>query len=286
MIVGRASELAQFAPDSFRTVTLLGNEHVRVLLAALEPGQEIPLHAPHVDLVVTVADGVGELLIGERVYPLRAGDVAVVPVGETRGIRARSARLVLVNVVTPPPTEADHAHAAAGAAWPQAPEAAPDPAELIRTEHTELRAHLDHLRALADAVETTDEHVLRDRLGQVVRFLRDGILPHAATEEETVYPAVDRLLRALGGATATMVLEHELIGARVEELDRLAATGGYAAATRAELHRSLIALEAVLRGHFEKEERVYVPLLAYLIPAESAALAAQLEAAAPEAHEH
>lgn len=194
--------------------------------------------------------------------------------------------LVLVNVVTPPPTEADHARAVAGAAWPQAPEAAPDQAEPIRTEHTELRAHLDHLRALADAVETSGDHVLRDRLRQVVRFLRDSILPHAATEEETIYPAVDRLLRALGGATATMVLEHELIGARVEELDRLAATGGYDAATGAELHRSLTALEAVLRCHFEKEELVYVPLLAYRIPAESAALAAQLAAAAPKAHEH
>jgi quercetin dioxygenase-like cupin family protein len=79
VIVGRASKLAQFAPDSFPIVSLLGNEHVRVLLAALEPGQELPLHAPHVDLVVTAADGVGELLIGEHVYPLRADDVAVAP---------------------------------------------------------------------------------------------------------------------------------------------------------------------------------------------------------------
>jgi hypothetical protein len=41
VIVGRASELAQFAPDSFRTVTLLGNEHVRVLTqAGVTPGKE------------------------------------------------------------------------------------------------------------------------------------------------------------------------------------------------------------------------------------------------------
>lgn len=285
MIVGPASELARFAPESFETVTLLATEHVRVLLAALEPGQEIPLHAPEVDLVVTVADGVGELLAGDRVHPLRAGDVAVVPAGETRGIRARSARLVLVNVVSPPPSEADHARVPAGAAWPLARCAAAAPDGLIRREHAELSGHLDHLRSLADAVDETDEGDLRGRLARVVRFLRDGLLPHAAHEEETVYPVAEQLMRALGGATATMVLEHGLIATRVDELERLAA-GRYDASTRAELRRSLVALEAVLRGHFEKEERVYVPMLAHLTGDEAETLAAALEAAGHREHDH
>jgi hypothetical protein len=55
-----------------------------VLLAALEAGQELPLHAPHVDLVVVmVADGVGELLIGERVTRAAGG----------RGTRERDLRV-------------------------------------------------------------------------------------------------------------------------------------------------------------------------------------------------
>ena len=281
MIVGRARDLAEFAPDAFRAVTLLANEHLRVLLVALEPGQEIPLHAPDVELVVSVADGVGE-----QVHPLRAGDVAVVPAGETRGIRAQTARLVLVNTVTPPPNAADHGRVVAGAAWPQAQAAAADPAELIRAEHATLRTHLGHLQTLADAVESTDADELRERLSQIVRFLRDELLVHAAHEEETVYPAADGLLRALGGATATMTLEHELIAARVAELEQLAETSGYDARTRVALRRSLIALEAVLRGHFEKEERVYVPLLAHLAPAEAETLAAALSPSGHEGHEH
>ena len=60
LIIGPASELAQFDSDSFGTVTLLATEHVRVLLAAFEPGQEIPLHAPEIDLVVAVVEGVGD----------------------------------------------------------------------------------------------------------------------------------------------------------------------------------------------------------------------------------
>jgi quercetin dioxygenase-like cupin family protein len=117
--LGAAAELARFDRERFGDVPLLANEHVRVFLAAFEPGQEIPLHAPEVDLVVTVADGAGELYADGRVLPLRAGDVAVVPAGETRGIRARSSRLVVVNVVTPPPSEADHARLAGDGAWPR-----------------------------------------------------------------------------------------------------------------------------------------------------------------------
>lgn len=284
MIVGPASQLARFTPDRFGIVRLLETERLRVLLVALERGQEIPVHAPEADLVLTVAEGVGELLAGSDLYPLHAGDVAVVPAGETRGIRAPTARLVLVNVVTPPPTPADHARGAAG--WPQHAEDGADPAALVRAEHAEIRPHLDHLRTLAEGAETADDAALRQRLDHVIAFLRTGVLAHAEVEEATVYPAAERLLRALGGATRTMTLEHEQIRARVEELERIAAEARYPDAARSRLARSLAALEALLRAHFDKEEEVYLPLLAHLAPAEATALAAALEAAAPGGHRH
>jgi quercetin dioxygenase-like cupin family protein len=123
--VEAAATLARFGPEGFGVVPLLETEHVRVLLAAFEPGQEIPLHAPEVDLVVTVVQGAGELYAGGRVRQLRAGDVAVVPAGEPRGLRARSTRLLVVNTVTPPPGKADHARLDAGAAWPDGHEDEP-----------------------------------------------------------------------------------------------------------------------------------------------------------------
>ena len=137
------------------------------------------------------------------------------------------------------------------------------------------------LRALADDVETTDEQRLHGHLEDVVAFSRDSILAHAAIEEATVYPAADELLRALGGGTRTMALEHELIGARIAELKRLMAASSHDAAVRAELRRSRSAPDAVLHGHFEKEEQVCVPLLAHLTLAESKTLATELERAAP-----
>jgi quercetin dioxygenase-like cupin family protein/hemerythrin-like domain-containing protein len=281
--VGQSRAFAQSGSDRFATRTLLENPHVRVLLVALESGEEFPLHAPGGELLVVVADGVGEILAADRL--LRAGEVAVVPAGQTGGIRARSARLVLVTVVTPPPDETDPGPAA-GAQWPQVREPAPDPVALIRTEHAELRSHLDDLRALADELDVSDESQLQERLERVVAFMHDVILAHAGVEERTVYPAASELLRFVGHATRTMVLEHELIAARVAELEGLTAAERYDGPTRAELRRSLIGLEAVLRGHFDKEEQVYVPLLGHLTPGESEALTAQLELAAARGHEH
>lgn len=284
MIVAPASQLAQFDPGRFGIVTLLEDEHLHVLLVALEAGQEIPVHAPEADLVLTVAEGVGELLAGSELHPLHAGDVAVIPAGERRGIRAHTTRLVLVNVVSPPPTPADHARGATR--WPQHDDDRADPAALVHAEHAEIRQHLDHLRTLAEDAATADEAALRQRLDHVLAFLRSGVLAHAQVEEATVYPAAERLLRALGGATDTMTLEHEQIRARVQDLEHIADERRYSEAARGRLARSLEALEALLRAHFDKEEQVYLPLLAHLAPTEARALAAALEVAAPEGHQH
>ncbi len=66
-----------FAKKRFNPVALAGNERVKVLLVCLEPGQFIPVHQPGVDLTLAVLEGKG--------------------------------RLVAFHIVTPPPTEADHA---------------------------------------------------------------------------------------------------------------------------------------------------------------------------------
>ncbi len=74
--VGPALARARFDPDRFSAVPVLATEHALVLLVAFEPGQEIPLHAPDVDLVITVASGSGELYADGRVHPLEPGDSA------------------------------------------------------------------------------------------------------------------------------------------------------------------------------------------------------------------
>jgi iron-sulfur cluster repair protein YtfE (RIC family) len=84
-----------------------------------------------------------------------------------------------------------------------------------------------------------------------------------------------------------MAIDHERIGEHVDELDARADAPAYDESVRSELRRTLTALEALLRLHFDKEERVYVPLLEQLTPAEATAVAEQMQAATTNhQHEH
>lgn len=106
-------DLAAFRPERFNAVGLAGNQRAKALLACFEPGQFIPVHRPGVDVTLVVLEGRGQLVAGERETHIGPGAVAFIPAGEARGILAET-RLVLLNVVTPPPTDADHAEVAVG----------------------------------------------------------------------------------------------------------------------------------------------------------------------------
>ncbi len=106
-------EKTAFRPDRFNPVELARTPNAKVVLACFEPGQFIPVHQPGVDLVLLVLEGTGRFTDDAGEHPLEAGSMAFVPAGGKRGIRADS-RMVVLHVVTPPPTEADHCGVAAG----------------------------------------------------------------------------------------------------------------------------------------------------------------------------
>ena len=102
-----------FQPEHFNPVVLAENERTKVILACFEPGQFIPVHRPNVDLTLVVLQGEGKMVAGEEEHELRPGALAFVPAGEARGIQSQT-RLVVLHVVTPPPTEEDHTSVKAG----------------------------------------------------------------------------------------------------------------------------------------------------------------------------
>jgi quercetin dioxygenase-like cupin family protein len=104
---------ASFSPDRFNAVPVGATARMRVLLVCLEPGQFIPVHHPGVDITIVVLEGAGRVVAGDREEDVRSGAVAVIPAGEARGLLA-TARLIVLTVVTPPPTEQDHAEVAVG----------------------------------------------------------------------------------------------------------------------------------------------------------------------------
>lgn len=114
-VVQSYREVASFRPTQFNPIPLGGDERVRVMLTCFEPGQFIPVHEPNIDLALFVFEGEGTFVAGDREERISAGSVAFVRAGEARGIKAAT-RLVIGQVVSPPPTEADHAKVRQGLA--------------------------------------------------------------------------------------------------------------------------------------------------------------------------
>ena len=107
-VVGSASELVEFSDESFCPKVLSATDLTKVMIVGMEDGQQIPLHTPGVQLALAIMEGAGEVWIDDAPRPVSAGDIVVIPAGTTRGVRARGGRLVFMNVVSPPPTAADH----------------------------------------------------------------------------------------------------------------------------------------------------------------------------------
>jgi iron-sulfur cluster repair protein YtfE (RIC family) len=149
------------------------------------------------------------------------------------------------------------------------PNAAPPPRaatpgsveQLITDEHFAIRAHLTGLRELATVFPELDQRAAREGAGAGLDFLNNELLPHAAAEEASIYPAIDRLVGA--GATQTMTLDHQAIADVIAQLG-VAANGDIQPGARVEAQRLLFVLEALLTTHLWKEDTAYVPLLARL----------------------
>ena len=110
-------DATRFASDRFSPVSLAETERVKVVLTCFEAGQFIPVHAPGVDMALVILEGDGRVVAGHVERAVGPGAIVVVPAGQSRGVRATT-RLVAVHVVSPPPTESDHAAVQAGLRQP------------------------------------------------------------------------------------------------------------------------------------------------------------------------
>jgi quercetin dioxygenase-like cupin family protein len=86
---------------------------MKAVLTCLEPGQFIPVHHPGIDMLLIIPEGEGEVVSGDRQEAARPGTLISAPADEARGVRAET-RLIVLHVVSPPPTEKDHVEVIAG----------------------------------------------------------------------------------------------------------------------------------------------------------------------------
>jgi len=129
--------------------------------------------------------------------------------------------------------------------------------EAIRKHHRKI------LETLQDYRQTLRQRPEPTSLQALLNFLKTELLPHAVGEERALYPAVEGLLKAWGQATATMIVDHEFIRRYIQAIEGLAEKlrTTPTVALWSEVEAQLLQLDAILRLHLEKEERVYLPLV-------------------------
>jgi Uncharacterized conserved protein len=126
-------------------------------------------------------------------------------------------------------------------------------AQAIRRHHAELAATLrGHVTALVDAAEIGSSRQTWQHRDDLVTWLHNELLPHAAAEESALYPAA---AAQPGGRLLVdgMVAEHQAITGLASEIE-MARTPVQAATTAR-------ALAAVFEIHLIKENDLILPLL-------------------------
>ncbi len=153
----------------------------------------------------------------------------------------------------------------------------------LHDEHHELLPYVEALRTAADAVGTAPVPELRRHIAEAHEFLTQHLLPHAATEEAVLYPAVERVMDC-DGATVTMRHDHLEIEQFTRDLatihTELSDRDALPDAALGEIRRVLYGIYTLVTAHFAKEEADYLPLLeARLTEHEAGSLLARM-------HEH
>ena len=149
--------------------------------------------------------------------------------------------------------------------------------DFVAREHENVREHLGHMVAIAEADPGDITVTLRNRLDAVFRFLHTELLTLMTFEEATLYPALDRI-PDIPPTPRAMAEDHDTIRRAVRVLDDRAGADGWERWS-GDLHRPLLVdIQARIRTHLDTEEFLYGPLLSRLDPAEYTRLHQELAA--------
>jgi len=138
------------------------------------------------------------------------------------------------------------------------PPSSPRPTEAFRAHHLEILEHLTHLDAMAAALRTQSPEEQIATMRRVVAFLEEHIAAHAADEERALYPVVQEHAGQGNQLTTVPIYEHRIVERWIAELDR---TSTEPAPGIADFALTVHQLTGLLRGHFEVEEEVLLPVL-------------------------
>ena len=134
------------------------------------------------------------------------------------------------------------------------------PTHALREHHDHLMQEIQNFEQAIESLPDLAPGEVKPTAQEQVAFLVAEIKPHAQAEEKFLYTEVDYLTNPAGmKVTATMKIDHEYISAYIERLADLASKVN--PKTVPEFQRASWELLAILKLHFDKEERVYLSLL-------------------------
>jgi len=134
------------------------------------------------------------------------------------------------------------------------------PTHTLREHHDELMLKIQNFEQVLAKLPNLTPDELNWVVREQVAFLQNEIKNHAAAEEDSFYPEVDFLACSHGcKISSTMKIDHEYLRTYI---DRLAEVAEQLAPGRVpEFQRLGWELVAILKLHFDKEERVFLPLI-------------------------
>ena len=83
-------KLKKFSEEKRHQETIWTDDHGRINLLCMRPGQEITTHTHHGNHIWIVLEGRGELLSGKGPQAIDTGKIVIVPAFEDHGIRNTS----------------------------------------------------------------------------------------------------------------------------------------------------------------------------------------------------
>lgn len=93
-------KLKKFSDEKRHQETIWSDDHARVSLICMKPGQEIITHTHHGSHIWTVMEGTGEFLSGKQVQTITTGQIVIVPAFEDHGIRNASQENLVIASIT------------------------------------------------------------------------------------------------------------------------------------------------------------------------------------------
>lgn len=93
-------QLKKFNDDKRHQEVVWSDDHGRISLICMKPGQEIVTHTHHGSHVWMVMEGEGEFLTGKEARTIAVGQIVVVPALEDHGIRNASPDNLVIASIT------------------------------------------------------------------------------------------------------------------------------------------------------------------------------------------